>query len=75
MACDSQRTEGAEVATVFQRDERKRDDDEENGFLVDVPAEEEGCVAAEGDGADELLPFLDGAEEEFDEGDDLEEQG
>jgi len=38
---------------------------------VDVPAEEEGGVTAEGDGADEGLPSR--VEEELDQGDDLED--
>jgi hypothetical protein len=38
-----------------------------------MPAKQEGCIAAEGDGADECIPS--GVEEELYERDDLEEQG
>lgn len=68
-----ERTEGTEVATVFEGDEGEGDDDEEDGLFVDVPAEEEGGVATEGDGTDEGIPCW--IEEEFYEGDDLEEEG
>lgn len=72
MARDGKRTEGAEVAAIAESDERGGDEDQENGFLVDVPAEEEGGVGAEGGGADEGGPC--GVEEEADEGDYLEEE-
>ena len=63
MSCDGERPEGAEVAAVFQSNKAEREDDEEDGFFVDVPAEEEGGVAAEGERADECFPG--GVEEEF----------
>lgn len=40
---------------------------------MNVPAEEEGCVPAECDGGDEVIPG--GVEEELDQRDDLEDQG
>lgn len=73
MTRDGQRAEGAEVAAVGEGDETEGDDDEKDSFFVDVPAEEEGCVAAEGGGADEGLPG--GSEKELGEGDELEEEG
>lgn len=48
--------EGTEVASVFEGDETEWDDNEEDGFFVDVPAEEEGGIAAEGYCADEGIP-------------------
>lgn len=45
MACYSEGTEGTEVAAVFEGDEAEGYDDQEDGFFVDVPAEEERCVA------------------------------
>ena len=63
---DRERLEGAVVSPIFERDQAERDDDEEDGLLVHVPAEEEGGVAAESHGADEGLPV--GAEPEFDQG-------
>jgi hypothetical protein len=65
--------EGGEVAAVAEGDEGEGDDDEENGLFVHVPPEEEGRVAAEGDGADEVVPGR--AAEEFDEGEQLEGEG
>lgn len=41
MACNRQRSEGAEVATVLEGDETEWNDDEENGFLMHMPTEEE----------------------------------
>lgn len=41
MARNCQRSEGAEVATVLEGDETEWNDDEENGFLMHMPTEEE----------------------------------
>jgi hypothetical protein len=41
MTCYRKWPEGSEVSTIFQCEETERYDDEENGFLMDVPAEEE----------------------------------
>lgn len=46
MAGDGERAESAQVASVFKGDEAERNDDEQDRFLVDVPAEKEGCVRA-----------------------------
>ncbi len=64
MTADGQGAEGAEVAAVLEREKAEGDDDEQDRFLVDVPAEEEGSVGAERQGADEVVPG--GAEEKFD---------
>ena len=56
VARDGQRPERAQVAPVAQRDEREGDDDEQDGLLVNVPAEEERGVAAQRDGAYEAVP-------------------
>lgn len=56
VARDGKGSEGAKVASVLERQQAERDDDEEDGFFVDVPAEEEGSVAAERDGRDEGFP-------------------
>lgn len=73
MSSDSQGTESTEIAAVFERDEREWDYDEEDGFLVDVIAEEERSVAAESDCTDEGVPG--GFDEELDEGDELKDDG
>ena len=52
------------MAAVLERDKAEGNDDEEDRFLVDVPAEEEGGVCTEGQGGDEVVPG--GAEEKFD---------
>lgn len=59
--------EGAEVAAVFECDQAEGDDDGEDGFFMDVPAKEEGGIAAESHAADEGVPCR--AYEEFDERD------
>ena len=66
VAGDGERPEGAEVSAVFQGEEGEGDDDEEDGLLVDVPAEEEGGVAAKDDCREEGFPC--GLEEELHEG-------
>jgi hypothetical protein len=60
------------VTAVLQSNKAERNNDQEDSFFVDVPAEEEGGVGAEGGGADEGGPC--GVEEEADEGDYLEEE-
>jgi hypothetical protein len=42
-----ERTEGAEISTVLECEQAEGDDDKEDGFLMDMPAEEKGGVAAE----------------------------
>ena len=56
MAGDSEGSECAEVTTVFEGEEGEGDEDEEDCFFVDVPAEEEGGVGAEGEGANKCGP-------------------
>lgn len=64
VAGDGQGSEGAKIPTVLECDEGEWDDDEQDGLLVDVPAEEERGVPAERNGADEAGPG--GIEEELD---------
>jgi hypothetical protein len=40
----SQRSESAEVTPVSQGDQTKRDDDEQDSLLVNVPAKQKRCV-------------------------------
>lgn len=56
VASDCQRSEGAEVSSVFEGEQAEWYDDQKDGFLVDVPPEEEGCIAAERNGGDKGLP-------------------
>lgn len=63
MARHGEGFEGREVAPVLQGEEGEGEDHEEDGFFVDVPAEEEGGVAAEGNGAEEVV--VGGFEEEL----------
>lgn len=56
MAGYRERPERTEIPPVFERDQTEGDNDEENGFFVDVPAEEKGCVAAQSNGTDEGFP-------------------
>ena len=65
VACHSQWAEGTEVATIVERDQAERNDDQQNRFLVDVPAEEERGVSAEGGSCHEVRPCR--AQEELDE--------
>lgn len=62
---DGEGLEGGEVSAVFEAQEREGEDHEEDGFFVDVPAEEEGGVTAEGDGAEEIV--ISRLRKEFDE--------
>ena len=65
MACHSEGSEGAEVATVVERDQAERNDDQQNRFLVDMPAEEERGVSAESGSCHEYRPCR--SKEELDE--------
>ena len=56
MTCHGQWAEGAEVATVVKCDQAERNDDQQNRFLVDVPAEEERGVSAESGSCHEVGP-------------------
>lgn len=67
MSRNRQRSEGAEVATVLEGDETEWDDNEENGFLVHMPAKEERCIATEGDRTDKGIPTA-WVEPDLDEG-------
>lgn len=73
MSRNGEGSEGAQIATVLERDEGEGDYDEQNGLLVDVPPEEEGSIAAECNGANEGGPAR--VEEELDERNGLEEEG
>ena len=53
----SQGAESAKVPPVFERDETERDNDQKYRFLMDMPAEQERCISAQGDGTNESLPF------------------
>lgn len=65
MSGHGERAESAQVPTVFQGDQAERNDDEEDGFFVYVPAEKEGGIGAEGGCGDEMVPGR--AQEELDE--------
>lgn len=57
------RTERAEVPAIFQCDQAEGNDDQEHCLFMDVPAEQERGISAEGDGANECLPV--GSKPEF----------
>lgn len=65
MTAHCKRSESAKVASILECKEAERDDDKQDGLLVDVPTEEERGVGAKGDGRDEVWPGW--AEEEFGE--------
>lgn len=56
MSCNSERTEGAEVPSIFNGDQAEWDNNQEHGFLVDVPPKQKRRVRAKSDGAHERLP-------------------
>jgi hypothetical protein len=56
MSRDSQRSECAQVPSILERQKAERQNDKENCLLVDVPAKKKGCVAAEGDCCDKVVP-------------------
>jgi hypothetical protein len=60
-----QRAESSQVSAVVQRYQTEWDDDQQDRFLVHVPAEEERGVGAECRGRYEVGPCR--AEEELDE--------
>lgn len=60
-----QRSESSKVSTIFERKQAEWDNDEQNRLLMDVPAEQERGIAAEGDCRHEVVPV--GVEEELQE--------
>lgn len=62
MASDSQRPESAVIPAVLECYQTKRNNDEQNRLLVNVPSEEKGRISAERDGANKGFPG--GLEEE-----------
>lgn len=46
MTCHREGSEGAQMTPVFERQQAERDDDEQDGLLVHVPAEEKRGIAA-----------------------------
>jgi len=65
VACHSERSEGAEVPAIVERDQAERNDDQQDRFLVDVPPEEERSISAESSSCNEVGPCR--AEEKLDE--------
>ena len=59
------RPKGAEVSTIFQCEQAERYNHKQYGFLVDMPAEQEGSVATQSKRRDECIPVW--LEPEFDE--------
>lgn len=53
---DGERAKGTKVAAVLEREQGKWNEDEEDGFLVHVPAKEKGGIGAEGNGTDKSFP-------------------
>lgn len=72
MPGNGQGSKGTKVSTVPEADQGEGDEDQEDGFFVDVPAKEEGGVGAQSDGANKRFPVW--LEEEANERDDLEEE-
>jgi hypothetical protein len=56
VSCYGQRSERAKIATVFEGYEAEWDDDEKDGFLVNVQTKEKGSVSAKCDCPDEGIP-------------------
>lgn len=40
-------SESSEMSTVFECNQAERNDNQQNCLLVDMPAEQEGCISAE----------------------------
>ena len=66
MPRDSQRPKSSKKAAIFESDKAKRNDHEEDRFLVDVPAEQERRIAAQCESSDKDVPGW--LEEELDQG-------
>ena len=65
MACHSQWTEGTEVPAIVECNEAEGNNNQQDGFLVDVPAEEERGVSAESGSCNKVGPCR--SKEELDE--------
>lgn len=62
MSCHRQRSKCAKVPSVLERDQAEGYDDQKNGLLVDVIAEQEGRVSAQSHSADKVVPSCLGEE-------------
>ena len=56
MACHSERSESSEMPAIAQCNQAEWDNDQQDGFFVDVPTKEEGSKGAEGGSRDEVVP-------------------
>lgn len=56
MSRDRKGSECSQIAPVLEGDEGKRDDDQENGLLMDVPPKQERRIPAQRHGPDERVP-------------------
>jgi hypothetical protein len=65
VACHSQWAESTEVPAVVECNKAEGNNNQQDGFLVDVPAEEERCVSAESGSCNKVGPCR--SEEELDE--------
>jgi len=64
MTGDCKRPERSEISAIFERDQAERDDYQQDRLLVDMPAEQKGCVSAECQSTHESIPSW--SEEKFD---------
>lgn len=66
MTSDSQGSESAKISTILERDQAEWNDHEQDCLLVDMPAEQERCVATQRYSTNEGLPswFVQEAEED-----------
>jgi hypothetical protein len=46
VACHSEWAEGAKMSAIVQRNQAERNDDQQNGLFMDMPAEEERGIGA-----------------------------
>lgn len=56
MSGNCQWSEGTEVSTIFECDQTERNDNEEHGLLVHMPAKQEGGISTQSDRSDESIP-------------------
>jgi hypothetical protein len=72
VTCDSQRSESSQVPSVPQGNQTEGNNDQQDGFFMNVPSKEKRGIATQRDGADEILPRT--VPEKLDEGQDLKEE-
>lgn len=57
MPCYCEWAKRGEVPSIFESNQAERDDDQKDGFLMNMPAKKERGISTQGDSADKGIPI------------------